>query len=162
MIDLKRIIIVICIIISVIGIIVFYNICSKDYTRLVNSSLGVSNKKYGWGIKREDNHNQPNLSLYLSILNKYNGIALGNSEKPYVYLTFDAGYESGYTEKILQILKDNNVKATFFITAHYLNSQPELVKKMIDDGHIIGNQFPHLLMDISKSQLNSRFARMII
>ena len=49
------------------------------------------------------------------------------------------GYEAGYTEKILEVLKQNNVKATFFITAHYVNTQPELVKRMIDEGHIIGN-----------------------
>ena len=52
------------------------------------------------------------------------------------------GMSLGYTEKLLQILKDNGVNATFFITAHYLNSQPDLVKKMIDDGHIIGNHIP--------------------
>ena len=45
----------------------------------------------------------------------------------------------GYTEKILEILKQNEVKATFFITAHYLNTQEDLVRKMINEGHIIGN-----------------------
>ncbi len=64
---------------------------------------------------------------------------MGNSEKKYVYLTFDEGYEAGYTPRILQILKDNDVKATFFLTAHYINTQEELVKEMINDGHIIGN-----------------------
>ena len=47
----------------------------------------------------------------------------------------------GYTEKILEILKQNEVKATFFITAHYLNTQEDLVRKMINEGHIIGNHF---------------------
>ena len=64
---------------------------------------------------------------------------MGNSANPKVYLTFDAGYEAGYMEKILSVLKENNVKACFFITGHYLNSQPDLVKQMIDDGHIVGN-----------------------
>ena len=49
------------------------------------------------------------------------------------------GYEAGYMEKILEVLKKNNVKACFFITAHYLNTQPDLVKRMIDEGHIVGN-----------------------
>ena len=49
------------------------------------------------------------------------------------------GYEAGYMEKILEVLKQNNVKACFFITAHYLNTQPDLVKRMIDEGHIVGN-----------------------
>ena len=73
------------------------------------------------------------------ILNKYHGIALGNQEKPYLYLTFDLGYEAGYTEKILDVLKENNVTATFFITGHYVNTAEELVQRMIDEGHIVGN-----------------------
>ena len=64
---------------------------------------------------------------------------MGNNKDKYVYLTFDEGYEAGYTEKILDILKNNKVNACFFITAHYLNSQPDLVKRMVKEGHIIGN-----------------------
>ena len=64
---------------------------------------------------------------------------MGNSEKKYIYITFDEGYEAGYTEKILDTLKENNVKATFFITSHYLNTASELVERMINEGHIIGN-----------------------
>ena len=68
-----------------------------------------------------------------------NGICLGNSETKTIYLTFDEGYEAGYTEEILKILKQNDVKATFFLTAHYVNTQENLVKQMIEEGHIIGN-----------------------
>lgn len=101
---------------------------------------GLSNKKIGWGIKRNDNHEQPDVgSENKAILDKYNGYCLGNKDSKSVYLTFDEGYEAGYTEKILAVLKENDVKATFFITAHYVNTQPELVQKMIDEGHIIGN-----------------------
>lgn len=100
----------------------------------------LSNKKIGWGIKRADDNKQPDLgATNKKLLEQYNGIAMGNSEKKYVYLTFDEGYEAGYTEKILETLKQNGVTATFFITAHYLNTQEELVKKMIDEGHIVGN-----------------------
>ncbi len=101
---------------------------------------GLSNKKIGWGIKRNDNHEQPDVgSKNREILDKYNGYCLGNKDSKKVYLTFDEGYEAGYTEKILAVLKENDVKATFFITAHYVNTKPELVQKMIDEGHIIGN-----------------------
>ena len=71
---------------------------------------------------------------------------MGNKEEKIVYLTFDEGYEAGYTPKLLDILKQNNVKAAFFITAHYLNTQSELVQRMIDEGHIVGNQFPTMVM----------------
>ena len=113
---------------------------NKIQTIETSATTVLSNEKIGWGIKREDNHKQPDLGTKNKmIIDKYNGIAMGNSEKPYVYLTFDAGYEAGYTEKILEVLKQNNVKATFFITGHYLNTSPDIVKRMIDEGHIVGN-----------------------
>ena len=59
---------------------------------------------------------------------------------------FDEGYEAGYTKEILDVLKENDVKATFFLTAHYVNTQEELVKQMIDEGHIIGEHTPISLM----------------
>ena len=100
----------------------------------------LDNKKIGWGIKRNDNHEQPDVgNVNRKILDKYQGLYMGNKEQKLVYLTFDLGYEAGYTPKILEVLKQNEVKTTFFITAHYVNTQPDLVKQMIDEGHIIGN-----------------------
>ena len=100
----------------------------------------LDNKKIGWVIKRNDNHEQPDVgNVNRKILDKYQGLYMGNKEQKLVYLTFDLGYEAGYTPKILEVLKQNEVKATFFITAHYVNTQPDLVKQMIDEGHIIGN-----------------------
>lgn len=112
----------------------------KNQNTVETSSQGLSNKKIGWGIKRETDHKQPDVgTTNKQILEKYDGICMGNSEEKYVYLTFDNGYEAGYTPKLLDILKENNVKAAFFITAHYLNTQPELVQRMINEGHIVGN-----------------------
>ena len=111
-----------------------------NQTSVTTSSSVLSNKKIGWGIKRNNNHKQPDLgSTNKKLLETYEGIAMGNNEDKYVYLTFDEGYEAGYTPKLLDILKENNVKAAFFITAHYLNTQPELVQRMIEEGHIVGN-----------------------
>ena len=120
----------------------------------IQTSAGVaatkSDKKIEWGIKRNDNHEQPDLGgRNKQIIDSYNGIAMGNKDSKSVYLTFDEGYEAGYTEKILEVLKNNNVKATFFITAHYVNTQPSLVQKMIDEGHIVGNHTPKFLMSIN-------------
>jgi len=107
---------------------------------VATSSATLSNKKIGWGIKRAEEHAQPDLgSSNLKLLQEYDGIAMGNSEDKFIYLTFDNGYEAGYTSKLLDTLKENNVKAAFFITAHYLNTAPELVQRMIDEGHIVGN-----------------------
>lgn len=118
----------------------FINSKNKSEVSIITSSEGVSNKKISWGIKRNSNHEQPDLGKTTKeVLEKNNGIAIGNNTDKFVYLTFDEGYEAGYTPQILDILKENNVKATFFITAHYLNTQAELVKRMIEEGHILGN-----------------------
>lgn len=150
---MKRVHKIIIYTISITGIFVFtFSVTKlneiKDSSLVVQTSSlienvnGLNNKKIGWGIKRNNNHEQPDVgTINKQILDKYEGFSIGNKESKQVYLTFDEGYEAGYTEKILAVLKENNVKATFFITAHYVNTQPELVQKMIDDGHIIGNHF---------------------
>lgn len=100
----------------------------------------IENKSIGWGIKRNDNHSAPDLGKEnKAIMDEYEGICLGNSEKKQIYLTFDYGFEAGYTPHILDVLKENDVKATFFITAHYVNTAGDLVERMIKEGHIIGN-----------------------
>jgi len=105
-----------------------------------SSGAVLSNKKIGWGIKRNDNHEQPDLgSNNKKLIDENEDIAMGNKKDKFVYLTFDEGYEAGYTPQILDVLKENDVKAAFFITGHYLNTKPELVKRMIDEGHIVGN-----------------------
>lgn len=133
------------IIIFVIGITIIDKNVSEnniDERTITTSASNLSNKKIGWGIKRVDNHEQPDLgSRNKELIDKYKGIAMGNKEKKYVYLTFDEGYEAGYTPKILQVLKENNVNATFFLTAHFINTQENLVKEMIDNRHIVGNHF---------------------
>ncbi len=128
----------------------------KNEINLVQTSAtsSISNKKISWGIKRGKNHDQPDLgNENKRIINRYNGICIGNSEKKYIYLTFDCGYEAGYTKKILEILKQNDVKATFFITGHYLNTASDTVKKMIDEGHIVGNHTSdHICMPESSNE----------
>lgn len=116
-------------------------ISTNSENETVKTSSQISeNKKIGWGIKRNDNHEQPDVgSENKEILESNDGICFGNKDKKIIYLTFDEGYEAGYTSKLLEILKNNDVKAAFFITAHYVNTQPELVKQMIDEGHIVGN-----------------------
>ena len=128
----------------VIILIVLIVISSVDLTNknkvIETSSEIISTKKIEWGLKRNDNHNQPDVGKEnRKILEENNGICLGNKDKKILYLTFDEGYEAGYTSKILEILKENGVKAAFFITAHYLNTQDDLVKQMLEEGHIVGN-----------------------
>ena len=111
----------------------------NENTIKTNSAV-LSNKKIGWGIKRAKDHKTPELGVdNLKLIEEHNGVGIGDVNSNKVYLTFDEGYEAGYTEQILNVLKNNNVQSAFFITAHYVNTAPELVKRMIDEGHIVGN-----------------------
>lgn len=114
-------------------------VCIFQYS-LYSQATTLSNKLLAWGFRRGENHEQSVLDVEsVKVINNYDGIALGNKDSNKIYLTFDCGYEAGYTEKILDILAENNVKATFFITAHYLNTAENIVKRMIEEGHIVGN-----------------------
>ena len=73
------------------------------------------------------------------ILDKYDVIYLGNENEKKIYLTFDAGYENGNVEKTLDALKNNNVKGAFFVLPHLIKANPELIQRMINDGHIVCN-----------------------
>ena len=144
-----------CIVIFVFS---FSLIQSNEMQNTVQTSAKVelSNKKVGWGIKRNDNNQQPDLgSKNKELIDSNEDIAMGNNEDKYVYLTFDEGYEAGYTAKILDILKQNNVTGAFFITGHYLNSQPDLVERMINEGHIVGNHTVnhHSMPDLTDDEL---------
>lgn len=94
---------------------------------------------YGFGIKKNTNHTQPEIGKYAPILEENNAYYVGDKNSNKIYLTFDCGYENGYTDDILEVLKEKNITATFFITGHYLESATDLVKQMVSNGHIIGN-----------------------
>ena len=120
--------------------VLFANLNTNGDIIQTSGTLELSTKKIEWGIKRENNHEQPDLgSRNRELIEKYNGMAMGNNNDKKIYMTFDLGYEAGYTEKILDTLKENNVPAAFFITAHYVNTASDIVQRMINEGHIIGN-----------------------
>ncbi len=70
---------------------------------------------------------------------KFSAVTLDTKTEKNIYLTFDCGYENGFTSKILDVLKENNVKAAFFCTLDQIKSEPELIARMINEGHIVGN-----------------------
>ncbi|WP_418937002.1 delta-lactam-biosynthetic de-N-acetylase [Metabacillus fastidiosus] len=103
-----------------------------------------SNKPIHWGFKKSTNHEPADAGKELNeLLSKYNSFYIGNTEKKDIYLTFDNGYENGYTAKVLDVLKKRKVPATFFVTGHYLKTDADLVKRMVKEGHIVGNHSWH-------------------
>ena len=104
------------------------------------SSTSLSNNTNAWGFVRKKNNVHPEFSSkYTAVLDKYEGIYVGNSEEKNIYLTFDEGYENGYTDDILDTLKEKEVTAVFFVTMPYVKQNPDLIKRMIEEGHIVGN-----------------------
>ena len=75
----------------------------------------------------------------LALLEKYHAVYRKNTDKAVCYITFDCGYENGKTAVILDILKEKNVSAAFFLNGHYIESAPDMVKRMLNEGHIVAN-----------------------
>lgn len=73
----------------------------------------------------------------------YDAYYIGSDSEKIMYLTFDCGYENGNTEPILDALKKHNVKATFFVVGHFLETAPDMVKRMVEEGHAVGNHTYH-------------------
>lgn len=104
------------------------------------STQGLDTQKLGWGPGGPvDAENRPNgATLYQEKYGQYAADFI-REDTTQIYLTFDEGYENGYTAGILDTLKEKNVQAVFFVTQPYVESEPELVQRMIDEGHIVGN-----------------------
>lgn len=93
-----------------------------------------------WGFKKAKDEIPPDAGAsFNELLKKHGALYKGNDKDKVIYLTFDNGYEAGHTESILDTLKKEQIPATFFLTGHYLTSATPLVKRMVEDGHIIGN-----------------------
>lgn len=92
-----------------------------------------------WGLKFQEEGQPPVGNAGTSALAAYDAVYMGNPEEPVLYLTFDAGYENGYTSQILDTLKKHNVPAAFFLVGDYLEAEPELVQRMVNEGHLVGN-----------------------
>ncbi len=98
----------------------------------------LSNDKKEWGMKKNKGSAPQVDGAAAELLQRYGGVYKTDEAKT-LYLTFDEGYENGYTAQILDVLKKTGVPAAFFITGDYLKTQPELVKRMADEGHNVGN-----------------------
>ena len=96
-----------------------------------------------WGLSFKKEGYAPKAPATAQELAQFNAAFLGDTTNKRIYLTFDSGYENGCTEKILDILKKHHVPAAFFLVGNYIERNPELVKRMISEGHIVGNHTMH-------------------
>lgn len=110
---------------------------------VIPNAISTAKMNIDWGLSHSQNGSQPVGNRSQAELLKYDAYYLGSPEKKVMYLTFDAGYEAGYTPKILEVLKKHQVPAAFFLVGNYLDTKPELVKQMVQDGHIVANHTTH-------------------
>jgi len=106
------------------------------------STQGILSSE-NWGLGFGAEGSQPTGNATATELAKYNAYYVGKASEKKIYLTFDCGYENGNTEAILDALKKHNASATFFVVGHYLESAPDLVKRMVEEGHKVGNHTYH-------------------
>ena len=128
----------------------------KESTNTAETTLEVtglgsqyySTEKVVWGPGRAENHQRPTDPVNLQQSYGALGAQFIMSDDKFICLTFDEGYENGYTPQILDVLKEKQVKAIFFVTYDFVKDNPELIERMIDEGHIIGNHtYRHYTMD---------------
>lgn len=96
-----------------------------------------------WGLGFGAEGTQPSGTASADKLKEYNAYYVGDAGEKKIYLTFDCGYENGNTAAILDALKKHDAPATFFVVGHFLESAPEMVKRMVEEGHTVGNHTYH-------------------
>ncbi len=113
------------------------------FTAVCTVILTFPANAYGWYFKPEKEGRQPILCPEADFVDEYDVIKIGSPDEKKIYLTFDAGYENGNVEKILDILKSNDVKGTFFVLPNLVEKNTDLCIRMKQEGHIVGNHSVH-------------------
>lgn len=111
-----------------------------------------------WGLSFQQEGKPPIGNATADYLRQFHAHYMGNPEEKVIYLTFDAGYENGNTPAILDALKKHQAPATFFVVGNYLETAPELVKRMVEEGHTVANHTYHH-PDMSKISSRETFAK---
>lgn len=111
-----------------------------------------------WGLSFQEEGCPPVIDTTKEALERYDAVYLADENQKRIYLTFDAGYENGCTPQILDALKKHQVPAAFFLVGNYLEQNPELVQRMVSEGHLVGNHTYHH-PDMSRISDPDEFAR---
>ena len=111
---------------------------------VATGGIGIQRAADGnWGLSFQEEGQPPVANATFEELAKYDAYYAENTKEKVLYLTFDCGFENGNTPAILEALKKHNAKATFFVVGNYLSTSPDLVKQMLEEGHIVGNHSYH-------------------
>ena len=128
-------------------------------TALIFSQFTYESIETGaWGLSFRQEHTAPIGPASSEELARFNAAYIGNTQEKVIYLTFDAGYENGCTEKILDALKAHNAPAAFFLVGNYIEKNADLVRRMVEEGHIVGNHTMHH-HDMSKLSTKDAFSK---
>ena len=119
---------------------------------------GSSLETGSWGLSFPQEGAPPIGNAGKDQLKAYDAAYIGDTSRKILYLTFDAGYENGSTGKILDVLKAQQVPAAFFLVGNYMEKNADLVRRMMEEGHIVGNHTMHHY-DMSKLTEQSAFAK---
>lgn len=111
-----------------------------------------------WGLSFRSEGSAPIGNAGADQLRQFDTVYLGDTSEKVIYLTFDAGYENGCTEKILDVLQKHQVKAAFFLVGNYIEKNEDLVRRMVKEGHIVGNHTMHHY-DMSKLSDKAAFSK---
>ncbi|QNM06613.1 delta-lactam-biosynthetic de-N-acetylase [Qiania dongpingensis] len=113
------------------------------FTRPAPSKAVSSSAESNWGLSFQQEGKAPVGNATADYLKKFNAYFVQETEDKVIYLTFDAGYENGNTAAILDALKKHQAPATFFVVGNYIETSPDLVKRMVEEGHTVGNHTYH-------------------
>lgn len=126
--------------------------------QILSEQAGLLADTENWGLGFGQNGEKPTGNATVDEMKQYNAYYMADGDEKVLYLTFDCGYENGNTEAILDALKAHSAPATFFVVGHFLESAPDIAKRMVEDGHTIGNHTYHH-PDMSKISDEESFRR---
>lgn len=112
-------------------------------SKLLDKNAVSTSADGNWGLSFQQAGQPPVANATADYLKKFEAYYAEDTKEKVLYLTFDAGYENGNTAKILDALKKHQAPAAFFLVGNYLKTSPELVKRMVKEGHIVGNHTFH-------------------
>jgi peptidoglycan-N-acetylmuramic acid deacetylase len=131
-------------------------------THVIYAQRGVSNQRLEWFFEKKGKETPPVTDTrYMELIQKYDSLFIGDPNQKDIYLTFDNGYENGYTDDVLDVLKRKKVPAAFFVTGQFMKTHPHLIKRMAEEGHIVGNHSYHHpdLTQVSDARLRNELEK---